>query len=292
MKVATRWSLSMPRPRRALASWAAWVPTSAYDIRRGSCPVQVTTSWSAYSRVPDRRIREISNGDSCMVLFMARLCHASPAGGRAREWGPQVMRLDGGMRRPKIITSVVAGVVAVAAVAGGFAYAAHRQQAALTQEARTSADRFAGAWSHRSVKDVGYAGRSSDQVAASFKSTTSGLGDIPVKVTLASLTREGDKATGALSVAWTVADGKAWTYPVPISVQRGDGERWVVVAKEGASMWAPGLSADAKLVAKRTWGRRGDVLGRDGSPILASGKVFDVSIDPVRASAGTVAQLE
>ena len=196
------------------------------------------------------------------------------------------------MRRPKIITSVVAGVVAVAAVAGGFAYAAHRQQAALTQEARTAADRFAGAWSHRSVKDVGYAGRSSDQVAASFKSTTSGLGDIPVKVTLASLTREGDKATGALSVAWTVATGTAWSYPMPISLQRDGSERWVVVARQGASMWAPGLGADARLSAKRTWGKRGDVLGRDGSPILAVGKVFDVSIDPVRASAETVAQLE
>jgi hypothetical protein len=199
------------------------------------------------------------------------------------------------MSRRIIITSVVAGVVAVTAAAGGLAYVKHREQVRLDQAARTSADRFARAWSHRDVKSIGYAGRSADQVATSFASTTSGLGNVPVKVTVTSLTREGDKATGRLSVSWTVAEGATWAYPMPISLQRSGikgSEVWAVVARESASMWAPGLSTDAKLVANRTWGRRGDVLGPDGSPILAVGKVFDVAIDPARASAQTVATLE
>ena len=196
------------------------------------------------------------------------------------------------MSRRIVITSVVAGVVAVAAVTGGLVYVQHRDQVRLDQAAHAAADRFAGAWSKRDVQNATYAGQSAAQVAASFKTTTAGLGGAPVKVTVASLTRKGDKATGNLSVAWTVAEGSAWTYTMPISLQRDASEIWVVVAKAGASMWAPGLSGDAKLVAARTWGKRGDVLDRAGSPILAIAKVYDVAIDPARASAATVAALE
>jgi len=196
------------------------------------------------------------------------------------------------MSRRIIIASVVAGVVAVAAAAGGFAYLNHRDQVRLDQEARTTADGFATAWSHRTIKDVSYSGRSSDQVVTSFKTTTAGLGSAPVKVTVTSLTREGDKATGRLSVAWTVAEGSTWAYTMPISLQRDSSEIWTVVAKQGASMWAPGLSPAAKLVAARTWGTRGDVLDGKGSPILAGGTVYDVAIDPVRATTESIAELE
>ena len=166
------------------------------------------------------------------------------------------------MSRRIIIASVVAGVVAVAAAAGGFAYVHHRGQVRLDQEARTAADRFANAWSHRAIKDVSYTGPSSDQVATSFKTTTAGLGSAPVKVTVTSLVRDGDTASGRLSIAWTVAEGSTWAYTMPISLQRDNTEIWTVLAKQEASMWAPGLSPTAKLVTSRTWGTRGDVLGR------------------------------
>jgi len=196
------------------------------------------------------------------------------------------------MSRRIIIAAVVTGVIVVGAAAGGVAFVMHREQIRLDKDARAAADRFAGGWSQRDVLKMGYAGRTADQVAASFKSTTAGLGSAPVKVTVTSLTRDGDKATGKLSVAWTVAEGSTWAYTMPISLQRNKTELWDVVAKEGASMWAPDVGAKAKLVAARTWGKRGEVLGRDGSPILAVGKVYDVAIDPARASAETVAALE
>ena len=196
------------------------------------------------------------------------------------------------MSRRIIIASVAAVVVAVAAAAGGFAYFNHREQARLDLAARTSADRFAGAWSHRDVHDIAYAGQPATQVAASFKSTTGGLGSAPAKVTVTSLTRDGDKASGKLSVAWTVAGDTTWTYQMPVNLQRNDKDVWAVVAKDGASMWAPGLSAKAKLVATRTSGARGEVLDRNGAPILTVGKVFDVAIDPARANDATVAELE
>jgi len=196
------------------------------------------------------------------------------------------------MSRRIIIASVVAGVVAVSAAAGGFAYLSHREQVRLDKDARTAADRFAGAWSAQDLKNTSYAGRTTSQVVASFKTTTAGLGGAPVTVAVTSLTRDGDKASGKLAVAWTVTDGEAWAYTMPISLQRDASEIWVVVARDGASMWAPGLDAKAKLVASRTWGKRGDVLDRSGSPILSVAKVYDVAIDPARASAATVAELE
>jgi len=196
------------------------------------------------------------------------------------------------MSRRIIIASVVTGVIVVGAAAGGFAFIRHGEQIRLDKDARTAADRFAGAWSHRDVLKMGYVGRTADQVAGSFKTTTAGLGSAPVKVTVTSLTRDGDRATGKLSVAWTVAEGSTWAYTMPISLQRNDVELWDVVARDGATMWAPDVDAKAKLVAARTWGKRGEVLGRGGSPILAVGKVYDVAIDPARASAQTVAELE
>ena len=196
------------------------------------------------------------------------------------------------MSRRMIIASVVAGVVAVAAAAGGFAYVHQREQVRLDRAARASADQFASAWSHRTISNTTYSFRTTEQVVASFKRTTSGLGSGPVKVTVTSLTRDGDKAAGRLSVAWTVAEGSTWAYTMPVSLLRNDTEIWTVVAKDGASMWAPGLSPTAKLVATRTWGTRGDVLDGKGSPMVSVAKVYDVAIDPARASAQTIAALE
>ena len=196
------------------------------------------------------------------------------------------------MSKRIIIASVVAGIVALTTAAGGFVFVKNREEVRLDKEARTAAERFAGAWSKRDVQKVEYAGRPGAEVVASFKATTAGLGSAPAKVTVTSLQRVGDKANGTLSVAWTVAGGATWTYPMPISLQRDSSEVWEVLAKEGASMWAPGLAPTAKLVATRTSGKRGNVLDRRGSPILAVGTVHDVAIDPARASAATVAALE
>jgi cell division protein FtsI/penicillin-binding protein 2 len=196
------------------------------------------------------------------------------------------------MSRRALIAWVVAGVVVATAAAGGYVVVAHRNEVALDKGARAAADRFADAWSRGKVQEADYADRSADQVAASYATTTAGLGAAPATVAVTSLARRGDTATGTVSVAWTVAEGATWAYTMPITVHRGAKDSWVLVPADGAAMWAPGLSAQSKLVAKRTWGKRGDILDRNGSPIVTVGKVYDVAIDPARASAQTVAALE
>ena len=54
----------------------------------------------------------------------------------------------------------------------------------------------------------------------------------------------------------------------------------------------PELDAKARLVGTRTLPKHGDVLDRHGSPTLSVGKVYDVAVDPARASTQTVAALE
>src|SRR5436305_1121577 len=76
MNVPTRWSASTPRPRRALASWAARRPASAYVRRLVPSPVQVTTSRSPNTDVPYRMTDVIVSGTSIIVL-----CTEPPPGG-------------------------------------------------------------------------------------------------------------------------------------------------------------------------------------------------------------------
>ena len=60
--VATRWSASTPRPRRALARRAARRPSSAYEVRRTPSPVNVATSLWPKTSVPYRLIDEMVRG--------------------------------------------------------------------------------------------------------------------------------------------------------------------------------------------------------------------------------------
>ncbi len=67
MNVPTRWSPSIPSPRRAFASRAQSRPSSAYVDRRGPSAVQVTTSDAPCSLLPYSSSREISSGPDIIV---------------------------------------------------------------------------------------------------------------------------------------------------------------------------------------------------------------------------------
>src|SRR3954449_4014116 len=202
------------------------------------------------------------------------------------------MLLDVRMNRRTLLIPVIAGVVVLAGV-GGIVWQQQRGQSEQDRAARRAADTFARAWAARTLDQPGtsYSGRSAAQVAQSFTSVTRGLGSGPVAVTVTSVDRSGDTGKAVLDVRWSLPGGATWAYTEPVPLKHV-GNRWSVVASGSRSLWHPEVGANQALTAARSWGRRGNVLDRNGTPLLAVGTVYDVQIDPARATAATVSALE
>jgi cell division protein FtsI/penicillin-binding protein 2 len=203
------------------------------------------------------------------------------------------MGFDDPMNRRILLPSVLAGVLVVGLAAGGALWLQQHSSGQLDEKARASADAFAAAWSAHRLDDprVRYAGQSPAQVAASFKAVTGALGTAPVKVTATTVSRGGDTATATLHVRWTLAGGQAWVYDEPVTMKHS-GDTWAVVANGRSSLWHPSVPAGSALVFKHSWGKRGDILDRNGQPLLAVGTVYDIQIDPARATPAAASTLE
>lgn len=195
------------------------------------------------------------------------------------------------MRTRTLVAVLSAAVVVVAGSAGGFVYVAHRHETQLDSQARAVIGAYAKAWTDGGLGAIAYAGAEPAAVAASFSATTAGLGAVHPAVSVGSTTRHGTTASAVLSVSWPVTTGATWSYTIPVEAT-GTAGTWAIVTTPTTSMWVPGIGPDATLVESRTWGTRGEVLDHNGSPILANGTVYDVEIDPVRASDATVSALE
>jgi cell division protein FtsI/penicillin-binding protein 2 len=203
------------------------------------------------------------------------------------------MLLDVRVNRRTVLIPVIAGAVVLAGVGGGVVWQQQRGRSEQDRAARAAADAFGGAWSARTLDQPGtsYSGMSARQVAQSFASVTGGLGTGPVAVKVASVNRSGDTGKAVLDVRWSLPGGATWAYSEPVPLKR-TANRWSVVAAGSRSLWHPDAGANQALTAARTWGRRGEVLDRNGAPLLAVGTVYDVQIDPARATTATVTALE
>jgi cell division protein FtsI/penicillin-binding protein 2 len=199
------------------------------------------------------------------------------------------------MDRRAVVGSVAALVVVAAAAGGGLWWQQSEAAKKADREAAAAVDAFASGWAQRSFPKAGarFAGTTAQAVQESFTTATKGLGSGPVKVDPGTVTRKGERATSTLGVTWTLPGGVPWTYDVPVTAEpAGSGGKWAVSLPTAGAAWAPGLPTGATLAASRTWGQRGDLLDRDGQPLMPIGKVYPVQIDPSRATAATVRQLE
>jgi cell division protein FtsI/penicillin-binding protein 2 len=199
--------------------------------------------------------------------------------------------------RTRAVVGATAVVVLVAGAAGAGLWWRHNQaEQELDASARAELAAFAAAWAGRSFTKPGiqFTGTTSDVVQADFTKATTGLGSGPVRVTADGVRRTGDRATATAHVAWTMAGGVVWSYDVPVTAEHtGDGAgRWAVTLPTGHAQWHPELKSGATLTASRTWGDRGTLLDRDGKALTPIGKVYPVQIDPGRATAATVRELE
>lgn len=200
------------------------------------------------------------------------------------------------MTRRAVVGGVVAAVLVAGAAGAGLWWRHAEQEKALDAAARAEVAAFATSWAGRSFTKPGtlFTGTTSDVVQADFAKATAGLGPGPVKVTADAVRRTGDRATATAHVAWTLPGGVAWSYDVPVTAQRAEtnGSRWAITLPKDHSQWHPDLKPGATLTATRTWGDRGTLLDRDGGALTPIGKVYPVQIDPSRATAATVSQLE
>ena len=200
------------------------------------------------------------------------------------------------MTKRAVVGGVVAAVLVAGAVGAGLWWRHAEAEKELDAAAKEEVAAFASSWTGRSFSTPGilFTGSNSDVVQAEFVKATAGLGSGPVKVTADGVRRTGDRATATAHVTWTLAGGVAWSYDVPVAVERAEtgGSRWAVTPPKDHSQWHPRLKTGATLTATRTWGDRGTLLDRDGGALTPIGKVYPVQIDPARATAATVRQLE
>ncbi|WP_270888870.1 penicillin-binding transpeptidase domain-containing protein [Pedococcus sp. 5OH_020] len=196
------------------------------------------------------------------------------------------------MTRRGLIGALTAAALAVAA-AGGVWWRHTESEREADRAASSQIARFARAWQQRSFTGAGlrFSGTTPAAVQAAFTATTAGLGSGPLTVTADSVRRKAESASGTLHVRWTLAGGVPWSYAVPVRVVAGT-QGWAVALPTAGSPWHPEIGPADKLTATRTWGRRGDLLDRDGRPLMPLGKVYPVQLDPSRATPQVAAQLE
>jgi cell division protein FtsI/penicillin-binding protein 2 len=200
------------------------------------------------------------------------------------------------MRQRAAVGGVTAVVLVAAAAGAGLWWRHGEAEKELDRAARAEVAAFATSWTGRSFTrpDIAFTGTTSNVVQADFVKATAGLGSGPVKVTADGVRRTGDRATATAHVAWTLAGGVVWSYDVPVTAERAEsgGSRWTITLPQDHSQWNPQLKSGATLTASRTWGQRGTLLDRDGQALTPIGKVYPVQIDPARATAATVRELE
>ena len=197
------------------------------------------------------------------------------------------------MSKRALVGALTAVAVVVGLVGGGWWWRQTQAARDADEQSQAAVAAFAKGWSERSFTKAGtvFAGTQAQQVQDGFTAATQGLGGGPVTVTPGKVTRKGDRATSTVRVTWSLAGDVSWAYDVPVTVQRS-GEQWAVVPPASGSLWHPDLKAGDTLTATRTSGARGDLLDRDGKPLMPIGKVYPVQIDPGRATTASVRALE
>ena len=185
------------------------------------------------------------------------------------------------------IALVVAAVLVVAVGIGGALWWRQRE-AGRDEAAQQAVAAYAKAWTAKDLAPVPFR---DEATKATFAPAVKDLGDATVAVTASDVKRDGDTATGTLDVTWTLPGDVPWSYAVPVTLA-ADGERWQVVTPETGSPWHPDLPAGKDFRLERTSGERGDLLDRDGKPLMPLGTVHNVQIDPVNATPASAAALE
>jgi cell division protein FtsI/penicillin-binding protein 2 len=183
---------------------------------------------------------------------------------------------------------VVAGAAAVlvAALVASLVVVTQRREREQARDrgAQQTAQAVVDAWESGDLSGAPVDGEASE-VQKAYATLVGGMGDVEPSVSLGRVTRSGATATAPLEVTWPVGGG--WTYQTSLELTGdlaagAEGGAWT--AGFGPAVVHPDLEAGDRLVASRTPAARGDVLGRDGTPVVTAGPVVEVGVQPSRAT--------
>lgn len=179
-------------------------------------------------------------------------------------------------------------VLLVAAAGGGFAYLRARSQA-TDDAARALAERVAAALAAGDVSGLPFAGGDGAGRQRAYAAATRSLGASSRTTARVSSERgDGNRARATLAVRRTVPGGAVWSYDLPLTLTRS-GDTWVVPSDQ--RLVHPQVAVGETLRVRRTMPVRAEILGADGTAIVARGAVVDVGIQPSRITGRSPATL-
>jgi cell division protein FtsI/penicillin-binding protein 2 len=188
--------------------------------------------------------------------------------------------------RSRTALLVAAALVLALGIGGSLWW--RQREADRDAAARAAVAAYAEGWSSKNLDAVPFRDAATK---ASFAPTIKDLGDAKVVVSAGDVERDGDSATTTLSVRWTLPGDEQWSYAVPARLV-DTGGTWVVETPATGSPWHPDLEPGQTFQEERTSGERGDILDRDGRPLMPLGTVHAVQLDPVNATAASATGLE
>lgn len=195
------------------------------------------------------------------------------------------------MARRTVLSAAAAGVILAGGIGGYMVLSEHRESSAADDGARSAAELLAKSWSAGKIENARFIGTSGEGAAQNFRTATAALGKGPVKVTVDEIDRTGNTATAKLRVRWQLRNSQPfeWIDPVPLAKS---GSSWGVKINESKSLWHPKLPPNGGFAVREADADRGEILGKGGAKLMANKPVYDIKLDPQKATADTASSLE
>lgn len=151
-------------------------------------------------------------------------------------------------------------------------------------EATRALETFLTGWTGGDLSAVAFitpAGEpvSSGQVSEELNALSGDLAARRPAMIAGAVSLEGDVATAPVQVEWPLPQGGTWSYPTEVRLTEQDGQWRVVWSPQVVH---PELTTGDTLNLRRVPTTRGDILDRDGEPLVTLREVRHVGLHPAR----------